>query len=504
MFNKILVANRGEIACRIIRTCKKLGIATVAVYSTADANCLHVKMADESHCIGSPKPEESYLNIEKIIDLAERCKAEAVHPGYGFRAEDPDFVQKCEKCGIEFIGPNSSTMQLTGNKALCRKVLKNAGISVIPGTVEPVRSLIEATKAAEEIGYPVLVKAVYGGGGRGMRIAYDAKDLEKALMLASEESKHAFARSEVYIEKCLQKPRHIEFQILADKHGNIVHLGERECSIQRRYQKLVEETPSPALDEELRERMAETAIHVAKACNYTNAGTIEFLLEENGNSFFFLEVNSRIQLEHFITEMVTGIDLVEEQIKIAAGEELRHEQKDIKLSGWAIDCRINCEDPYKNFMPCPGKIVKHRLPQADWIRIDTHLYEGYKIPHYYDSLLAKVGVWGENRREAIERMRHALENYKIEGVPTTIPFHLELLNDENFVKGDYNVWFVQTRETMKEIAAISAALASYLLCPKTKAVIPTRRKETTNRWITLGRRERMENAKLTDWKWLYR
>lgn len=503
MFNRILVANRGEIACRIIRTCKKLGILTVAVYSKADADCLHVKMADESYCIGEPKPEESYLNIERILDVAEKCRAEAIHPGYGFRAEDPEFVQKCEECGIEFIGPSSSTMRLTGNKALARKTLENAGIPVIPGTVEPVKSLDEAVRVADKIGYPILVKAVYGGGGRGMRIAHSEGDLEKALELASEESRHAFARSEVYIEKCLHKPRHIEFQILADKHGNIVHLGERECSIQRRYQKLVEETPSPALNEMLREHMAETAIQAAKACNYTNAGTIEFLLEANGNSYFFLEVNSRIQLEHFITEMVTGIDLVEEQIRIAAGEELRHRQENIKLNGWAIDCRINCEDPYRNFVPCPGKIAKYEPPQADWIRIDTHLYEGYEIPHHYDSLLAKIGVWGKNRKEAIERMIQALKSYKIEGVPTTIPFHLEVLNDENFLKGNYNVWFIRTREEMKQVAAISAALASYMLQPQVKAVIPARRKEITKRWTTIGRRELMEKDGLTDWKWLY-
>jgi acetyl-CoA carboxylase biotin carboxylase subunit len=501
MFNKILIANRGEIACRIIKTCKKLGISTVAIYSKADSNSLHVKLADESYLIGPPGPEKSYLDIEKIIDITERCKAEAVHPGYGFRAEDPDFVEECERHGIEFIGPSSSTMRLMGNKALARKTMMDANIRVLPGSVEPVNNSDEAIELAEKIGYPILVKAVYGGGGRGMRIAYDSKELERSLAIASEESKYAFGKPEVYLEKYLERPRHVEFQVLAGKHGKIIHLGERECSIQRRYQKLIEEAPSPALDEELRERMASVAIHAAKACKYTNAGTIEFLLDKD-QRFYFLEMNKRIQVEHLITELVTGIDIVEEQIRIAAGEKLRFDQSDVRTKGWAINCRINCEDPYKDFLPHPGKIKKHRMPRASWLRIDTHVRRGYKIPEYYDSLIAKVAAWGRNRKDAIERLERALMEYKIEGIPTTIPFHLEVLRDTNFLEGNYDTNFISRREELREVAAISAALAFYLF-PEVKAVIPQRRSKKRNRWVIFGRKESMKDYS-TGWKWYRR
>jgi acetyl-CoA carboxylase biotin carboxylase subunit len=498
MFNKILVANRGEIACRIIKTCKKLGIKTAAIYSKADSDSLHVKLADEAYFIGPPEPEKSYLNVEKIIDIAERCKAEAIHPGYGFRAEDPYFVEECKKRGIKFIGPSSSTMRLMGNKALARKTMMNAGIPVIPGSTKPVESADEAVELAERIGYPVLVKAVYGGGGRGMRIAHEDEELRKMLTIASDESEHAFGRPELYVEKYLEKPRHVEFQVLADEYGNVIHLGERECSIQRRYQKLIEETPSPALDEELRKQMANTAIHATKACNYTNAGTVEFLLDKDRN-FYFLEMNKRIQVEHLITELVTGIDIVEEQIRITSDERLRFEQDDVRPKGCAINCRINCEDPYKEFIPRPGKIKKHRKPRASWLRIDTHVYRGYRIPEYYDSLISKVAVWGENRKEAIERMEHALARYQIEGVPTTIPFHLEVLRDTNFIQGSYDTSFVQRREELKEVAAISVALALYLF-PRVKALIPQRRSEKRNRWVILGRKKLTRNYS-TGWRW---
>jgi len=356
MFSKILIANRGEIACRIIKTCRKLGIETAVVYSQADKECLHVKLADEAYLIGPPEPEKSYLRIDKMIETAKKCNAEAIHPGYGFLAERGDFAEACEKAGIKFIGPTSNVLKILENKVKTRQLMKKAGVKVLPGSESSVEDFNEALKISEEVGFPVLVKASYGGGGRGLRIARNREELRKIFEIAKSEAKTAFGKPEIYIEKYLEKPRHIEFQILADEHGNIVHLGERECSIQRRYQKLLEETPSPALDDELRENMGKTAIRAAKACKYVNAGTIEFLLK-NGE-FYFLEVNKRIQVEHLITELVTGIDLVEQQIRIASGEKLGLKQRDISIDGWAIDCRINCEDPQRNFIPCPGRVTR--------------------------------------------------------------------------------------------------------------------------------------------------
>lgn len=497
MFSKILIANRGEIACRIIKTCKTLGIKTVAIYSQADKECLHVKLADETHLIGPPEPEESYLRIDKIIETAKKCDAEAIHPGYGFLAERADFAEACEKAGIKFIGPISKSLKILGNKVKTKELMKKAGVKVIPGSEESIEDFDKALRISKEMGFPVLVKASYGGGGRGLRIARNKEELKKIFEIAKREAKKAFGKPEIYIEKYVERPRHIEFQILADEHGNIIHLGERECSIQRRYQKLLEETPSPALDEELREKMGEAAIRAARACGYTNAGTIEFLLK-NGE-FYFLEVNKRIQVEHLITELVTGVDLVEQQIRIASGEKLKLKQQDITMKGWAIDCRINCEDPQRNFLPCPGKITRHIVPKADWIRIDTHLYEGYEIPYYYDSLIAKVAVKGRDRKEAIQRMKFALENYVIEGVPTTLPFHLDLLENRRFLEGNYHTELVEEIEWLTEIAAISAAIAIRNLSPFN--IVVRKRKRGKDRWTYYGRKELMERNYLFGFKW---
>jgi len=496
MFSKILIANRGEIACRIIKTCRKLGIETAVVYSQADKECLHVKLADEAYFIGPPEPERSYLRIDKIIETAKKCNAEAIHPGYGFLAERADFAEACEKAGIKFIGPTSNVLKILENKVKTRQLMKKAGVNVLPGSESSVEDFDEALKISEEVGFPVLVKASYGGGGRGLRIARNKEELRKIFEIAKSEAKTAFGKPEIYIEKYLEKPRHIEFQILADEHGNIVHLGERECSIQRRYQKLLEETPSPALDDESRENMGKTAIRAAKACKYVNAGTIEFLLK-NGK-FYFLEVNKRIQVEHLITELVTGIDLVEQQIRIASGEKLGLKQKDISIDGWAIDCRINCEDPQRNFIPCPGRITKHMAPKAEWIRIDTHLYKGYEIPYHYDSLIAKVAVKGRDRREAIERMQFTLENYVIEGVPTTIPFHLSLLENRSFLEGKYHTELVEEIERLSEIAAISAAIVLRSLSPFN---ITVQRKRQRSKWADYGKRELMERNHLLGLRW---
>jgi acetyl-CoA carboxylase biotin carboxylase subunit len=482
MFSKILIANRGEIACRIIKSCRFLGIRSAAIYSEADRDSLHVKLADEAYLIGPPEPEQSYLNTEKIIEVTRECDADAIHPGYGFLAERADFARACSQAGIKFIGPSSDAMKKLENKVKAKEIVKRAGIRVIPGSKAV--DLREAKSIAKEISYPILMKAVYGGGGRGMRIARNEEELSKAFKVAEIEARGAFGRPEIYLEKLLSRPRHVEFQILADEHGNVVHLGERECSVQRRYQKLLEETPSPALDEILRKEMGEAAIKVAKATGYTNAGTIEFLLDED-RKFYFLEVNKRIQVEHLITELVTGIDLVEQQLRIASGARLGISR--VKNRGWAINCRINCEDPSKNFMPSPGMVKNYRVPKASWIRIDSYLYQGYQIPYHYDSLIAKVAVWGRSREEAIERMKQALQSYKIGGIPTTIPFHLEILGDGDFLSGNYNTNLIQRRKESKEVALISASLAAGLLPPYLK-----RREERKSRWVLLGRKEQMK------------
>ncbi|OEF95516.1 acetyl-CoA carboxylase biotin carboxylase subunit [Vulcanibacillus modesticaldus] len=449
MFHKVLIANRGEIAVRIIRACKELGIYTVAVYSEADHDSLHVKLADEAYCIGPKESKESYLNFANIISVAKLTEADAIHPGYGFLAENPDFAEVCESFQIEFIGPSPEAIQKMGEKAVAKETMKNAGVPVVPGSDGIIEDEEEAIQLAEEIGFPVIIKATAGGGGKGMRVAYNKEELIKSLKMARQEAETAFGNPGVYLEKYLEEPRHIEIQILADKYGNVVHLGERDCSIQRRHQKLIEEAPSPALTEDLRAKMGDAAVKAAKAVNYRGAGTVEFLLEKD--KFYFMEMNTRIQVEHPVTEQITGIDLIREQIKIAAGEPLSFTQEDIEINGWSIECRINAENPAKNFMPSPGKIDFYLPPGGNGVRIDSSVYPGYSITPYYDSMIAKLIVWGKNREEAIERMKRALEEFAIEGIYTTIPFHLKLLSHELYKKGEFDTKFLEKYPIYKEL-----------------------------------------------------
>ena len=442
MFKKILIANRGEIALRVVRACKELGIATVAVYSEVDKNCLHVQFADESVCIGSSAPRSSYLNIPNIITTAEVTGAEAIHPGYGFLSEDSHFAEVCESCGLKFIGPSPQTLNMVGDKSQTRRIMTKEGIPVIQGSDDSIKNEAEALKLSRSIGYPLIIKASLGGGGKGMRVVQNEEELKKNLSVASAEAESAFGNGNLYLEKYIQGPRHVEFQVLADNHGNIIHLGERDCSIQRRHQKLVEESPSTAVDAKLREIMGRFAIRIAKAVGYVGTGTVEFLLDREGK-FYFMEMNARIQVEHPVTELVTGIDLVKEQIKIASGEKLKMTQDEININGYAIECRINSEDPEKNFMPVPGKITAFHVPGGPGIRIDTHIYEQYTMPPYYDSLLAKLIAWGKEREEAISRMKRALDEFVIEGVPTTISFHRKILDNPSFRQGEISTDFIQ-------------------------------------------------------------
>lgn len=441
MFSKILIANRGEIALRIIRACKEMGIRTVAVYSEADTDSLHVKLADEAICIGPSSPQASYLNIPSIISAAEITDVEAIHPGYGFLAENAHFAEICESCKITFIGPSPENIRLMGDKLLAKESMRKAGIPVIPGSMGAVIDKEEALKIAQKIKYPVIIKSAGGGGGRGMRICHNDVRLVSSLLTCQAESEVSFGRKDVYIEKYIPRARHIEVQILADKHGKVIYLGERDCSIQRRYQKLIEESPSPVLTTKLRKKLGELAVKGAKAINYNNVGTIEFLLDDNGN-FYFMEMNTRIQVEHPVTEMVTDIDLIKEQIKLAAGEKLKIRQEDIKINGWAIECRINAEDPDNNFIPSVGKIESYIPPGGFGVRIDTHIYPGYKIPPYYDSLLAKLIVRGKNRIEAIKIMQRSLEEFTIEPIKTTIPLYKEIFSNPEFIEGKYYTDFV--------------------------------------------------------------
>ncbi|MBU0633840.1 MAG: acetyl-CoA carboxylase biotin carboxylase subunit [Candidatus Omnitrophica bacterium] len=442
MFSKILIANRGEIALRIIRTCKEMDIRTVAVYSEADADSLHVQFADEAVCIGPGPSATSYLNIASIMSAAEITDVEAIHPGYGFLAENAHFAEICESCHITFIGPTSENIRLMGDKMVAKDTMRKAGIPVIPGSKDVVTDKDEAIKIAKKIRYPVIVKAASGGGGRGMRIAHNDVRLVSSIITAQAEAEANFGSSSVYLERYFEKPRHVEVQILADKHNHILQLGERDCTIQRRHQKLIEETPSPSLDPKLRKKLAETAIRAAKAANYVNAGTIEFLVDTDG-SFYFMEMNTRIQVEHTITEMVTGIDLIKEQIRIAAGKKLKYSQDAVKLQGAAIECRINAEDPENDFRPCPGKIEHLHIPAGRGVRVDSHVYSGYIIPPYYDSLIAKLIVHGKDRIEAIKIMQRALDEFIISPIKTTIPFHKKVVNNNEFARGIYFTDFVE-------------------------------------------------------------
>ena len=443
MFSKILIANRGEIALRIIRAAHEMGIRTVAVYSQADRLSLHVRFADEAICIGQASSANSYLNIPAIISAAEITDVEAIHPGYGFLAENAHFAEICESCKITFIGPTPENMRLMGDKMAARTTMQKAGLPIVPGSRFIIKNKEEALKTAKLIGYPVIIKAAAGGGGKGMRICHNDLTLVSSLLTAQTEAEANFGNSSVYIEKYIQRPRHIEVQIIADSFGHIVQLGERDCSIQRRHQKLLEESPSPVVDSKMRRKLGEMVLKGMKSVNYLSAGTIEFLLDEKTGNFYFMEMNTRIQVEHPVTEMVCGIDLIKEQIRVAAGEKLRFSQDNVQFRGAAIECRINAEDADNNFMPSPGKIESLILPGGPNVRVDTHIYAGYEVPAYYDSLVAKLIVRGDNRHEAIKTMRQALSEFYIAPIKTTIPFHLKLMDNPLFKKGDISTHFVQ-------------------------------------------------------------
>lgn len=441
MFHKILIANRGEIALRIIRACKELGIKTVAVHSDVDREGLHVKMADESICIGPAPSIASYLNMKAIISAAEVTDADAIHPGYGFLSENAEFAEICGNCGITFIGPSPESMRLMGDKISARQTVIKAGVPILPGTTEGVKSAEEAKKIAAKIGYPVIIKATAGGGGRGMKVVHSPASLANAFAAARSEAQAGFGNPEVYIEKFCERPRHVEIQILGDKHGNVIHLGERDCSIQRRHQKLLEEAPCPVLTPATRKKMGECAVAAAKAVNYYSAGTMEFLLDQSGD-FYFMEMNTRVQVEHPVTEMITGIDIVKEQIRVAAGQKLRYKQSEVKFHGHSIECRINAEDPVK-FTPSPGKIDGYHTPGGLGVRVDSAVYDQYRVLPHYDSMIAKLIVHADTREEAIRRMARALDEYIIEGIKTTIPLHKRIMNNKEFIEGAVDTGFME-------------------------------------------------------------
>lgn len=441
MFKRILIANRGEIAVRIIRACREMGIRTVAVYSQADRNAVHVGLADEAVCIGKAEASDSYLNMERIISAAIAVGAEAIHPGFGFLSENAEFVQMCEQHHITFIGPSSELISRMGNKSEAKKTMKQAGVPVVPGTEEPVYDLEEAKREAERIGYPVMIKASSGGGGKGMRIARSREEFAVSFQAAQQESIRAFADDSMYLERYVQNPRHVEVQIMADKYGQVIQLGERDCSIQRRHQKMIEESPSPALTDEIRKKIRSTAVQAAKVVNYESAGTIEFLLDDSGE-FFFMEMNTRIQVEHPVSELISGVDLIREQIMVAAGEALSVAQEDILFRGHAIECRINAEDPIRGFLPCPGTITHLHLPGGNGVRIDTAIYEGYQIPPNYDSMLVKVITYDRNRKTAIRKMIRALDEMEIEGVETNLEFQYDILHQKDFQEGNFTTDFI--------------------------------------------------------------
>ncbi|GGE53844.1 acetyl-CoA carboxylase biotin carboxylase subunit [Priestia taiwanensis] len=449
MIKKILIANRGEIAVRIIRACKELDIETVAIYSEADKEALHVQLADEAYCVGPTLSKDSYLNLTNIMSVAKLTECQAIHPGYGFLAENSDFAELCRECNLIFIGPSPEAISKMGTKDVARETMKEASVPIVPGSQGIIEDTDQAISLASEIGYPLIIKATAGGGGKGIRVAHNEQELIKGIQITQQEAATAFGNAGVYIEKYITDFRHVEIQVMADNYGNVVHLGERDCTIQRRLQKLIEETPSPVLDEEIREMMGDAAVKAAAAVNYTGAGTVEFIYEHKTKSFYFMEMNTRIQVEHPVTEMVTGIDLIKEQIHVANGKELSFRQEDVQLKGWAMECRINAENPSKNFMPSPGKIDMYLPPGGYGVRIDSAAYPGYTIPPYYDSMIAKVITYGETREEAIAKMKRALQEFVIEGIHTTIPFHLQVLEHEKFISGEYNTKFLEKYEFVK-------------------------------------------------------
>jgi len=503
MFKKVLVANRGEIAVRIIRACRELGMQTVAVYSDADRQALHVRYADEAYRLGPAPSRESYLRGDKIIDIARQSGAGAIHPGYGFLAERADFAQACLDAGLAFIGPKPSAIAAMGDKAVARSTVSAAGIPVVPGTEgEGALADEDLLRLAPQIGFPLLIKATAGGGGKGMRETHSLEEMPGLLHAARREAEASFGDGNVYLEKLVEGARHIEIQILADTHGSVVHLGERECSLQRRHQKLLEEAPSPFVgdDEELRQRMGLVAVRAAQAVEYVNAGTIEFLVDKDKN-FFFLEMNTRLQVEHPVTEMVTGVDIVKEQIRIARGRQLRYTQGDIRMNGWAIECRVNAEDPYNNFMPSTGRITHSLMPTGPGVRVDTGVYPGFEVSPYYDALISKLIVWGETRAEAILRMRRSLEEYKIAGVRTNIPFHQNLMDSHRFMGGQFDTRFVEERFSMEaieegksvpvDIAAILATLVAHRNTQRAAQIVQRGERDTSN-WKWLSRWERLQ------------
>ncbi len=449
MFNKVLVANRGEIAVRIIRACRELGVETVAIYSECDKDALHTQLADEAICVGPAKAADSYLNMTNIISAAVMSGAKAVHPGFGFLSENSKFARMCAECGLKFIGPAPEAIEKMGDKAMARETMKNAGVPIVPGSDGPVETMEEALSEAERIGFPLLVKASSGGGGRGMRIIRSKDEVESLVSAAKMEAKAAFGDDTVYMERFVENPKHIEFQILADQHGSVVHLGERDCSMQRRNQKVIEEAPSPTLSAEIRMKMGEAAVKAASAADYENAGTVEFLLDQSGE-FFFIEMNTRIQVEHPVTEMITGVDLIKEQLRVAAGSKLTFTQEEVTVNGHSIECRINAENPYENFRPCPGTIKTLLLPGGPGVRVDSAVYQGYTIPPIYDSMIGKLIVHGVDRDDAIRRMKRALGEFVITGIDTNIDFHFDILSHDSYMNGDYHTKTLETEITCSE------------------------------------------------------
>ncbi len=501
MFQKILIANRGEIAIRVIRACREMKIKTAAVYSEADKTALHVRMADEAYFIGNAPSAESYLRGEKILSAAKKSGAQAIHPGYGFLSENAEFVREVTAQGITFIGPSPEAMEAMGGKMSARKIAINAGVPVVPGTTEPLKNFADAKETAASFGYPVMLKASAGGGGKGMRLVKSEADLKNALEAAQSEAQASFGDDAVYVEKAVVRPRHIEIQIFSDTHGNHVHLGERECSIQRRHQKVIEEAPSPINDASLRQKMGECAVLVAKAVDYVGAGTVEFLVSDLDKSFYFLEMNTRLQVEHPVTELVTGIDLVREQITVAAGEKLSFAQEDVSITGHAIECRVYAEDSENNFLPSPGRITRLKLPQGGGVRDDGGIYEGAEVSIYYDPMISKLAAYGKNRQEAIDRMRRALQEYEVGGIQTTLPFFREIIEDREFIEGKLDTGFIgrfnerkkakNPSQTEKDIALVAAALA---YSDKQKTINQTQDStQKQSRWAMSGRMAMVNN-----------